>query len=239
VAFASSEAGADNEVTVWEFDGEMRQLAKTKVVLPGAAFAFLHDFAITDKSYIFLENPVRLDPWKMATQYMFGKACIAECLAYDTSRQAKVHVVPRPGRAGGAPPPPGGPAAALRTYAAPAPFFSFHHANAFEAGDGRLVVDTVALHEGMDFRWGFERTNNNKKHSLGFLFCFLLLPVWLLDAVCFDVLAPRWPPLRAPAHAQPTLPSLPPPPPPSAAPTSSRARGTTTTTWGAAPSPGW
>lgn len=30
------------------------------------------------------------------------------------------------------------------------PFFSFHHANAFEASEGRLVVDTVAM-TGIDF----------------------------------------------------------------------------------------
>ena len=30
------------------------------------------------------------------------------------------------------------------------PFFSFHHANAFEASGERLVVDTVAM-EGIDF----------------------------------------------------------------------------------------
>ena len=37
-----------------------------------------------------------------------------------------------------------------------APFFSFHHANAFEAPGGRVVLDTVAMHEGVDFSANFE-----------------------------------------------------------------------------------
>lgn len=35
------------------------------------------------------------------------------------------------------------------------PFFSFHHVNAFEASEGRLVVDTVAL-TGINFSNSFE-----------------------------------------------------------------------------------
>ena len=35
------------------------------------------------------------------------------------------------------------------------PFFSFHHANAFEAGNCQLVVDTVAM-SGIDFSNSFE-----------------------------------------------------------------------------------
>lgn len=39
---------------------------------------------------------------------------------------------------------------------APHPFFSFHHANAFETGDGKVVLDTVANLEGVDFSANFE-----------------------------------------------------------------------------------
>lgn len=35
------------------------------------------------------------------------------------------------------------------------PFFSFHHINAFEAEDGKVVVDTVAM-EGINFSNNFE-----------------------------------------------------------------------------------
>lgn len=37
-------------------------------------------------------------------------------------------------------------------------FFSFHHINAFEAGQGRLVVDTVAL-TGIDFSNSLDSAN--------------------------------------------------------------------------------
>lgn len=145
MGFNSAEKGLDNEVTVWEFDEAGKQLHRSSLTLPDAAFAFLHDFAMTERHYIFLENPVRMNLGKLLTKYMFGKACIAECLQYDPSRPTKVHVLPRPER--GAPPGSDG----HRVYQTPSPFFSFHHANAFVSPDGHIVVDTVALHDGMDF----------------------------------------------------------------------------------------
>lgn len=39
---------------------------------------------------------------------------------------------------------------------APQPFFSFHHANAFETADGKVVLDTVANLDGVDFSANFE-----------------------------------------------------------------------------------
>jgi all-trans-8'-apo-beta-carotenal 15,15'-oxygenase len=153
LGFNSAESGTSNKVTVWEFNEEGKQLHKTSAVFPDAAFAFFHDFAVTEKHYIFIENPVRLDFGKMLTKYMFGKACIAECLKYDTARSTKIHVIPRPGATA-----PGAPAAATapRVYTTPTPFFSFHHVNAFETPDGKIVVDTVALLEGMDFSANLE-----------------------------------------------------------------------------------
>ena len=64
----------------------------------GAAFGFFHDLAVTESHYVFLENPIRLDLWRMATQYAFSKACLAECLQFDRSLPARVHLIPRPGR---------------------------------------------------------------------------------------------------------------------------------------------
>ena len=59
---------------------------------------------------------------------------IAECIAYDVSLPTKVHLIPRPGRPGG-----------MREQKVfeTAPFFSFHHANAYETGSS-VVVDTLA-----------------------------------------------------------------------------------------------
>jgi hypothetical protein len=44
-------------------------------------------------------DAVSLDLWKVATKYMFGRACIAECIQWDSRKRTKVHLVPRPGGA--------------------------------------------------------------------------------------------------------------------------------------------
>jgi len=153
IGFNSAESGTSNKVNVWEFNEEGQQLSKTSAEFPDAAFAFLHDFAVTEKHYIFIENPISLNLGKLVTKYMFGKACIAECLKYDTTKSTKIHVIPRPGSTA-----PGAPAVATapRVYTTPSPFFSFHHVNAFESSDGKIVVDTVALLDGMDFSANLE-----------------------------------------------------------------------------------
>ena len=96
---------------------------------------------------------VSLDLAKMGSKYLWGKACIAECIQYDGARKrTKVHLIPRPtSRADAAA------AAAGRRVFETDPFFSFHHANAFEdAASGRVVIDTVANHDGIDFSANFE-----------------------------------------------------------------------------------
>jgi hypothetical protein len=93
-----------------------------------------------------------LDLWKVATKYMFGRACIAECIVWDAGKKTRVHLVPRPGSA--AAQSVSDPTLLRRTFDAP-PFFSFHHANAYEAG-GNLVIDTVANHDGVDLGASFD-----------------------------------------------------------------------------------
>ena len=63
-----------------------------------------------------------------------------------------MHLIPRPG---GGVPGADNPAAARRVFET-APFFSFHHANAYEAGEGVVVLDTVANHDDVDFSANFE-----------------------------------------------------------------------------------
>ena len=147
VGFHSREAGLDNHLTVWEFDSEQgRQVHKTEITVPNAAFGFFHDFVITPRHYIFIENPIRLDLGKMLTKYMFGRACIAECLVFDASKKTKIHVIARPSSDAVQAP------ARHAVYTTPLPFFSFHHVNAYEnSGDGSIVLDTIAMTEGMDF----------------------------------------------------------------------------------------
>lgn len=63
----------------------------------------------------------------------------------------QVHLIPRPGSAAAAS---GGGRRVFET----APFFSFHHANGFECGEGgaTVVLDTVANHDGIDLGANFE-----------------------------------------------------------------------------------
>lgn len=145
IGFSSSESGLDNRILVWEIDEDGRQVHQVDVTIPGAAFGFFHDFAVTEDSYIFIENPVELDFIKLFTKYMFGKACIAECLQYKREKPVKVHVISRSRNF-----PEDASNSRLQTYIINNSFFSFHHANAFQTGDN-IIIDTVALPDGFDF----------------------------------------------------------------------------------------
>ena len=142
VGFCSSESGLDNKLVIWEFDEDGKQLHKVNMVIKNAAFGFFHDMAVTETHYIFVENPIRLDLKKFLLEYMFGKACIAECLMFDKSMDTKIHVIPRPGK---------GNQQDYKVFTCPEPFFTFHHANAFTTRQGNIVLDTCAMKEGMDF----------------------------------------------------------------------------------------
>jgi all-trans-8'-apo-beta-carotenal 15,15'-oxygenase len=149
VAFSSSESMLDNQITVWEFDEAGRQVEKVELRLPGAAFGFFHDVAVTENYYIFLENSVRLDLKKFGTKYMFGKACIAECLEHREDIRSKVHLIPRRGEQR---------AQRRRTLECPSSMFSFHHVNAYEDGD-MVVLDTCGMRDGFDFSANMETTD--------------------------------------------------------------------------------
>lgn len=143
IGFQSEEKGiSTNAVTFWELNERGEQVHRTQYDVPNS-FAFIHDILATERYYILLENPIRLDIMKMATKYMFGKACLAECLLFDKNLPTRVHLIPRPGAPGET--------IAKQVFTTPSSFFSFHHANAYETQDGRIIIDTVALNEGMDF----------------------------------------------------------------------------------------
>lgn len=44
------------------------------------------------------QNPIKLNMWRLLTEYTRGKACIAECLEFDSKLPVKVILIPRPGR---------------------------------------------------------------------------------------------------------------------------------------------
>lgn len=81
---------------------------------------------------------------RLITEYMIGRACLAECLEFDRSAKMQVHVVPRKGDV----------EAGRRVFSVD-PHFVFHHGNAFEAADGRIVVDSVAWRR-VDFSFSLD-----------------------------------------------------------------------------------
>ncbi|DBB06748.1 hypothetical protein WJX82_009214 [Trebouxia sp. C0006] len=137
-------SGGNGVVHFWEFDESFKRLHKTQHKMPGGTFGFIHDILVTDQHYIVLENPINMNFGKLLTKYTVAKACLAECLQYESSKPTKIHVIKRPGKDSSV--------LGSKAHAVfeTTPFFSFHHANAFEASEGRLVVDTVAM-TGIDF----------------------------------------------------------------------------------------
>jgi hypothetical protein len=55
----------------------------------------------TPNYYFFLENPSSFSIPIFATQYIWGKASMAQCLQLvDPSKKVKIHLIPRPGAGG-------------------------------------------------------------------------------------------------------------------------------------------
>lgn len=45
---------------------------------------------VTDNYYCLIENPMKMDFWKLLTQYGLGRECISGCLYMDIDRPQKV-----------------------------------------------------------------------------------------------------------------------------------------------------
>jgi carotenoid cleavage dioxygenase-like enzyme len=89
---------------------------------------YVHDMAITDDYAILVEPPLRIALLRALAPWQEG---LLDMLEYDAGRQARFIVIDRDS---------GDLVADLRT----APFFVFHHVNAYEDGDD-VVVDLVAF----------------------------------------------------------------------------------------------
>jgi carotenoid cleavage dioxygenase-like enzyme len=100
-----------------------RELARIKEPRP----AYMHSFAITERHVILTEAPFRVDPLKLITDW----EPYIRNFRWDGSQPTRLHVVSlETGRV----------KATLETD----PFFTFHHVNAYEDGDDRIVVDLLA-----------------------------------------------------------------------------------------------
>lgn len=118
------------DVTFWELEKDASTPKyKQTYTLPG--FAFLHDFAITERYYVIFQNPVTVDN----APYILGQAPAASCVRWVPGTPTMIHLIPRRHVEGIAP--------TACSFAAP-PLFVFHHANAYETDNGRrIVIDSI------------------------------------------------------------------------------------------------
>ncbi len=86
--------------------------------------AFIHDFVITQRYAILLQNPMALDP----LPFIFGFKGAAECLNFAQGQPTRILLIPHDGS----------PMLTLETD----PFFVFHHVNAYDDGQ-KIMLDTV------------------------------------------------------------------------------------------------
>jgi carotenoid cleavage dioxygenase-like enzyme len=102
--------------------GEPQEVAKLPVREP----AYMHSFALTDRYAVLFDQPLVVNPLKLA----LGKRSFIESYEWKPERGTRFLVIDRE-------------TGALRSTIEAEAFFTFHSVNAFEA-DGELVVDLVA-----------------------------------------------------------------------------------------------
>lgn len=95
--------------------------------VPASPAAYMHSFGLSERYVVLVEFPLVVHPLDL----VLGRAPFAECFAWEPERGTTFTVVERDG---------GRVRGRFRTD----PFFAFHHVNAFEQGDDRLVVDLCA-----------------------------------------------------------------------------------------------
>ena len=121
--------------TVFKFyefpEGSFRPVGGAPREFAVDGFAFVHDFAFTERYYLLFQCPVDID----MVPFVAGTKCPGECLRFDGDKPVKVHLIPRPGPA----------AAGLQPRTVDMEScFVFHHANAYDDGED-IVADSIQL----------------------------------------------------------------------------------------------
>jgi len=115
--------GLSTAIWIYELDPAGNLLRQQARDVPG--FAFIHDFAISDRYCLFFQNPVNFNPIPFA----LGMRGPGECISFQPDQETKILVIPRD------------PKEEIRVLSVDAGFV-FHHANAFER-DGTLYIDSI------------------------------------------------------------------------------------------------
>jgi all-trans-8'-apo-beta-carotenal 15,15'-oxygenase len=133
------QSGLSFTLKLFEIDHTGKIVQEQSHPLPG--FSFIHDCAITPRYALFFQNPVRFNP----LPFVFGLKGAAECINFRPGEPTRIMLFPRDGKA------------KPITVEAQSGFV-FHHANAFEADDNTVVIDSIAyadlpaVEPGTDFR---------------------------------------------------------------------------------------
>ena len=94
----SLDNGRDMTIKIWEYAPESYDVLKySEVNVPGAGFAFLHDFTVSDNFYGFYLNPCDLDLKKFALEYIPGKTSVAQCIKMVDGKAGRWLLIPRNG----------------------------------------------------------------------------------------------------------------------------------------------
>ncbi|HEY5143478.1 MAG TPA: carotenoid oxygenase family protein [Solirubrobacteraceae bacterium] len=133
VSFAT-EISRHCKVNVYRMDPQTRE---TTVIasIPDPKIPYMHSFAITDRHVILVTFPLVIDQLAMMKGALKRGGGVVDHFRWEPERGSTFHVFDRET---------GEQRAAI---AGPA-FFSFHHVNAFEREDGRVVVDLFAYQDG-------------------------------------------------------------------------------------------
>eukprot|EP00276_Gloeochaete_wittrockiana_P001645 CAMPEP_0184670442 /NCGR_PEP_ID=MMETSP0308-20130426/82202_1 /TAXON_ID=38269 /ORGANISM="Gloeochaete witrockiana, Strain SAG 46.84" /LENGTH=511 /DNA_ID=CAMNT_0027117179 /DNA_START=198 /DNA_END=1734 /DNA_ORIENTATION=+ len=126
VGFGVQTGPSGSLVRVYEFESDFHLKQLREFEVPG--FAFFHDFCLTEKYYVFFQNPVTIAP----LMFLLGFKGAAECIEFDPARKTKIYLIPREGDI----------SAGIRVLDAD-PCFIFHFVNAYDDGDNNIVVDAV------------------------------------------------------------------------------------------------
>mmetsp|Transcript_29065 Transcript_29065/g.86040 ORF Transcript_29065/g.86040 Transcript_29065/m.86040 type:complete len:334 (-) Transcript_29065:1069-2070(-) len=120
------------KLTFYEFDEQGRRVGGKKHTLGDGRITMVHDLCVTDNYYVLVLGSIKMDMSRLPS-YMLGWTSIAECFAFDASLPVRVVLVPRNG----------GDDVPAIVADGDAAFFTFHHVNAHEEPDGRVVVQTA------------------------------------------------------------------------------------------------
>ena len=132
--------GKDMTIKIWEYAPESYDVLQySELKVPGAGFAFIHDFTVSDNYYGFYLNPCDLDLKKLALEYIPGKTSIAQCIKMVKGRVGRWLLIPRNGKT-----------EESKFFKVRNDQFIFHHSNIYEEGD-KVYIDSICLEGGVNF----------------------------------------------------------------------------------------